>query len=95
MANELTRQLQLTELEILIELDRVCKEENLTYFLEGGTLLGALRHGGFIPWDDDIDVLMPREDYNRLIDVFREGKLKGYHLQCIAVSYTHLRAHET
>ena len=72
MANELTRQLQLTELEILIELDRVCKEENLTYFLEGGTLLGALRHGGFIPWDDDIDVLMPREDYNRLIDVFRE-----------------------
>ena len=50
MANELTRQLQLTELEILIELDRVCKEENLTYFLEGGTLLGALRHGGFIPW---------------------------------------------
>ena len=83
MANELTRQLQLTELEILIELDRVCKEENLTYFLEGGTLLGALRHGGFIPWDDDIDVLMPREDYNRLIDVFREGKLKGYHLQCI------------
>ena len=68
MANELTRQLQLRELEILIELDRVCKEENLTYFLEGGTLLGALRHGGFIPWDDDIDVLMPREDYNRLID---------------------------
>lgn len=83
MANELTRNLQLTELEILIELDRICKEEGLTYFLEGGTLLGALRHGGFIPWDDDVDVLMPREDYNRLIEVFRAGKLEGYHLQCI------------
>lgn len=61
------RKLQLTELEILMELDRVCRKHNLRYYIVGGTLIGAARTGGFIPWDDDIDVSMPREDFDKLI----------------------------
>lgn len=57
------RELQLKELEILKDFDKFCRKHNLKYCLAGGTLLGAVRHKGFIPWDDDIDVLMPRPDY--------------------------------
>ena len=52
-------------LDLVIEFDKVCKKHNLHYYLDGGSLLGAIRHNGFIPWDDDIDVTMPREDYER------------------------------
>ena len=55
------------ELELLIDFDKICKAHNLRYFLIGGTLLGAVRHKGFIPWDDDIDVGMPRSDYEILM----------------------------
>ena len=55
------------ELGLLIELDRVCKKYNLKYFLWAGTLLGAIRHKGFIPWDDDLDVVMLRKDYEELL----------------------------
>jgi len=60
------RKLQITELEILIDFHNFCKDNNLTYYLIGGALLGAMRHQCFIPWDDDIDVAMPRNDYERL-----------------------------
>ena len=55
------------ELEILCWFDSYCREHNLRYSLAYGTLLGAVRHKGFIPWDDDVDVMMPREDYDRFI----------------------------
>ncbi len=64
------REAQLLELDILLEFARYCEKHGLTYFIAYGTLLGAVRHQGFIPWDDDIDVWMPREDYNRLIREF-------------------------
>lgn len=62
---EMLRSVQLIELEILRELARRCAEESLRWFVIGGTLLGAARHRGFVPWDDDIDVGMPRVDYER------------------------------
>lgn len=63
------RRLQMMELEILEAIDSVCCEHGITYFLDSGTVLGARRHGGFIPWDDDIDLGMPREDYERFLEV--------------------------
>lgn len=61
------KQIQEKELEMLLEFDRYCKENCLRYYLAGGTLLGAIRHHGFIPWDDDIDICMPRTDYEELL----------------------------
>ena len=60
------RRLQLAELSVLDDFTRLCARHRLRYYLAYGTLLGAVRHGGFIPWDDDVDVAMPREDYRRL-----------------------------
>jgi lipopolysaccharide cholinephosphotransferase len=54
-------------LDILLKIDSVCKKHNIKYFLSGGTLIGAIRHGGFIPWDDDLDICMFRDDYERFI----------------------------
>lgn len=59
-------------LQGLIEFDKICSSYNLTYYLAYGTLLGAIRHKGFIPWDDDIDLWMPRSDYDRLISLKQE-----------------------
>lgn len=64
------RDIQLANLVLLKELDYVCKQNGLQYWLDGGTLLGAVRHKGFIPWDDDIDVAMLRNDYEQIINAF-------------------------
>lgn len=62
-------------LGILITIDKVCKENNLTYQLAFGTLLGCIRHKGFIPWDDDIDIIMPRKDYDKLQKIISNNDL--------------------
>lgn len=63
-------ELKKIEIDALDFFAKVCEDNGLTYFISGGALLGALRHKGFIPWDDDIDVMMPRKDYDKLFDVF-------------------------
>ena len=78
---ERMKKLHSTLVEILDYCDALCKDNNLTYFLAGGTALGAKRHQGFIPWDDDLDIVMPREDYDKLIKIIREDKNSAYKVQ--------------
>ena len=66
-------------LKLLLRFDAFCKERGLRYSLDSGTLLGAVRHKGFIPWDDDVDVDMPRPDYERLM-AFEKELPEGLHL---------------
>ena len=67
--NSQLRALQIRMLEILICIDQICQEHDIPYWLGSGTLLGAVRHGGFIPWDDDIDIELLRADYLKLIKI--------------------------
>ena len=67
--NTTLRKVQLIELEMLLEVDRICRKHQIQYTLDSGTLLGAIRHGGFIPWDDDADIVMLRSEYNRFFEV--------------------------
>lgn len=70
-AQGLLRDIQLANLALLKELAYVCEKNNFKYILDAGTLLGAIRHKGFIPWDDDIDILMFREDYEKIVSAFK------------------------
>lgn len=83
------RDYQLTNLSILTDIEQICNDNNLTFWLEGGSLLGAIRHEGFIPWDDDIDINMPLEDLKQLKEILSasdkyifRNKYNCY-LQCI------------
>ena len=91
------RRCQLVQLRMLHVIDAICKELKLTYLLESGTLLGAIRHQGFIPWDDDIDIGMPRKDYEKFLAKAPELLPQGLSLQkpCdyprIAIPYAKVR----
>lgn len=65
-------EMQQIELNLLMELDKICKKYALRYYMDGGTLLGAMCYEGFIPWDDDIDIKMPRPDYEKLLTLQEE-----------------------
>lgn len=69
---EVLKRIQNTQLEILEAFIGVCEKYKLTYFMLGGTGIGVVRHGGFIPWDDDIDVAMPREDYDKFLKYYNK-----------------------
>ena len=73
------RQLQINLLDYAIS---ICKRENIRVSLDAGTLIGAVRHKGYIPWDDDIDITMPREDYNKLINILSCSEHSRYKLFC-------------
>lgn len=75
------KRLQTTQVEILDEIVRICRKHNLQYFLIYGTLIGAIRHKGFIPWDDDLDIGMPRDDYDKFMNIAKEELDKKYYLQ--------------
>ena len=59
------RRMQMRMLDMLKEVDRICKKYDIPYWLSGGTLLGSVRHGGFIPWDDDLDIELMEDDFQR------------------------------
>lgn len=80
MGDEL-RRLQLTQLEILKVVDSFCRRHKIHYSLYAGSLLGAVRHNGFIPWDDDLDIFMTRHEYNRFIKLWLQEKPEGYLIQ--------------
>ena len=81
------------QLELLAEVQRVCREHGLRYFASGGTLLGAVRHRGYIPWDDDIDLVMLRADYDRLCAIGAEAFRPPYFFQSAATDRRYARGH--
>ena len=81
MNKEEQEKLKQIELNLLVCFKEICEKHKLDYFLTGGTLLGAVRHKGFIPWDDDIDVGMPREDYETFLRVASSCLPDGIFLQ--------------
>ena len=75
------RQLQLVEVDLIRLFADICEKEGLRYYILGGTMLGAIRHKGYIPWDDDADVALPRADYEKFLDVSKKYLPEGYYVE--------------
>lgn len=87
------RKLQLVEADMLKDLKKACEENNIKYYLDSGTLLGAVRHKGFIPWDNDIDVVMPHEDYKRFLKIGQAALGEKYFVQSCYSDTAYYRAY--
>ena len=79
--NKLLRQVQLKIVDIMVEIDRLCRENRIVYYLAYGTAIGAIRHQGFIPWDDDADLIMDRENYEKFVEVCKTELNSKFFLQ--------------
>jgi len=79
--NEQLKKMHTLELKIALEMKRICEKHDIKYFMTAGTLLGAVRHGGFIPWDDDMDFGMLRKDYEKFLEVCKTELGSEYFLQ--------------
>lgn len=81
MDKKTLRKLQNTELEILVTIDRICSDYNIQYSLYAGTAIGAIRHQGFIPWDDDVDIAMTRDQFSKFCEKWKDHPAEGYYLE--------------
>lgn len=81
MSNQSVREVQNKILEIMKYIDNMCREHKIVYYIMGGTALGAIRHGGFIPWDDDLDIFMTPDQYEKFKSVFNQQNSKLFVLQ--------------
>ena len=83
MEQKILNRLHEEMIRIYKEIARICDKHNLTYFVVGGTLLGAVVHKGYIPWDDDLDIAMPRDSYDRFIEICKTDLDEKFYLHCI------------
>ena len=82
-----------TELDILEEIMKICEKNDIKYYANGGTILGGIRHQGFIPWDDDIDLMMLRKDYDKFMDIAIKELKEPYFCQCYKTEKNYFRGH--
>ena len=77
MSTSMTKEIQEKELSMLLYFKEFCDKHNLRFYLCGGGLIGAIRHNGFIPWDDDLDLFMPRPDYEKLAELWPSMQIQN------------------
>lgn len=91
--DEKTKRVWAVQLHMLDEVERICKKYGLSYFADSGTLIGAVRHQGYIPWDDDIDLVMLREDYEKFVSLAQKELPDHMKLQTVYTEKNYLRGH--